>query len=85
MKKFYDRYKTSDEKLRHSVALLPWKHNLLIMSKTTTDDEALFYASKTVELAWTRDVLLNYIKAKHICKKAPLQKAITSKKHYQKM
>ncbi|MGL2992902.1 hypothetical protein [Flavobacterium sp. TSSA_36] len=29
------------------------------MSKTTTDDEALFYASKTVELAWTRDILQN--------------------------
>ena len=76
MKKFYDRYKTSDEKLRHSVALLPWKHNLLIMSKTTTDDEALFYASKTVELAWTRDVLLNYIKAK-----AYLQESTIAKSH----
>ena len=76
MKKFYDRYKTSDEKLRHSVALLPWKHNLLIMSKTTTDAEALFYASKTVELAWTRDVLLNYIKAK-----AYLQESTIAKSH----
>jgi predicted nuclease of restriction endonuclease-like (RecB) superfamily len=64
MKKFYDRYKSVDEKLRRSVAVLPWSHNLLIMSKTTSDDEALFYASKTVEMAWTRDILLNYIKAR---------------------
>lgn len=27
MKRFYERYKDSDEKLRRSVALLPWKHN----------------------------------------------------------
>lgn len=76
MKKFYDRYKTSDEKLRHSVALLPWKHNLLIMSKTTTDEEAYYYASKTVEMVWTRDILLNYIKAKTF-----LQESTNEKSH----
>jgi len=76
MKKFYDRYKTSDEKLRHSVALLPWKHNLLIMSKTSSDEEALFYASKTVEMVWTRDILLNYIKAKTF-----LQESTNEKSH----
>ncbi|WP_281238957.1 PDDEXK nuclease domain-containing protein [Flavobacterium praedii] len=64
MKKFYGRYKTSSEKLRHCVAVLPWSHNLLILSKTSSDEEALFYASKTMEMAWTRDILLNYIKAK---------------------
>jgi predicted nuclease of restriction endonuclease-like (RecB) superfamily len=64
MKKFFERYKTSSEKLRHCVAVLPWSHNLLILSKTNSDEEALFYASKTVEMAWTRDILLNYIKAK---------------------
>ncbi|WP_432670117.1 PDDEXK nuclease domain-containing protein [Flavobacterium sp. SM2513] len=63
MKKFYDRFCNADTKLQRSVAVLPWSHNLLIMSKATSDDEALFYASKTVEMAWTRDILLNYIKA----------------------
>jgi len=32
MKKFYEYYLLADEKLRQLVALLPWKHNLLIMS-----------------------------------------------------
>lgn len=75
MKKFYERYKAADEKLRHCVALLPWKHNLLIISKTTTDDEALFYASKTVEMAWTRDILLNYIKAKAFLQESTIEKS----------
>lgn len=63
MKKFYERYKDSSQKLQRSVAELPWRHNLLIMSKTNSDDEALFYAEKSIRLSLTRDMLLNYIKA----------------------
>lgn len=75
MKKFYERYKTSSEKLRHCVAVLPWGHILLIMNKTTSDEEAQFYASKTVEMAWTRDILLNYIKAKTHLQENNIQKS----------
>ena len=32
MKKFYEFYSLADEKLRQFVAVLPWKHNLLIIS-----------------------------------------------------
>jgi predicted nuclease of restriction endonuclease-like (RecB) superfamily len=64
MKKFYERYHTADIKLRQAVAVLPWGHNLLIMNKTTSEEEAFYYASQSLEMAWTRDVLLNYIKAK---------------------
>lgn len=46
------------------------------MSKTTSDEEALFYASKAVEMAWTRDILLNYIKAK-----THLQENVVQKSH----
>jgi predicted nuclease of restriction endonuclease-like (RecB) superfamily len=63
MKKFYEHYQLSDEKLRRSVAVLPWGHNLLIMSKINSENEALFYVTKTIELGWTKDILLNYIKA----------------------
>ncbi|WP_228520785.1 DUF1016 N-terminal domain-containing protein [Flavobacterium sp. HJJ] len=48
MKKFYDRFYNANEKLQRSVAVLPWRHILLIISKTNSDEEALFYASKTV-------------------------------------
>jgi len=63
MKKFYEYYVLADEKLRHSVAVLPWKHNLLIMSKSASLDEARFYVESAVEMGWSRDVLLNFIKA----------------------
>ena len=39
MKSFYTRYKDSDEKLLRSVALLPWSHNLLILSKDLKDTD----------------------------------------------
>ena len=63
MKKFYERYKDANVKLRQAVAELPWGHNLLIMSKTKSTDEALHYAEKTTTLSLSRDMLLNYIKA----------------------
>ena len=75
MKKFYDRFCNADVKLQRSVAVLPWRHILLIMSKTSSDEEALFYAIKTVELAWTRDILLNYIKAKSYSQQIAIQKS----------
>lgn len=46
MKKFYLRYAGHDEKLLRAVALLPWSHNLLIMSKNKNDEATLFYAKK---------------------------------------
>lgn len=76
MKKFYERYESANEKLRRSVAVLPWRHNLLIMSKTNSDEEALYYASKTIDMGWSRDILLNYIKAKTF-----LQENIIEKSH----
>jgi predicted nuclease of restriction endonuclease-like (RecB) superfamily len=63
MKKFYEFYRLADEKLQHSVALLPWSHNLLIMSKIETVEEAQFYVEQVVENGWSRDILLNFIKA----------------------
>lgn len=63
MKRFYEAYKDADPKLRQAVAVLPWKHNLLILSKITSQEEALFYAEKAASLGWSRDILLNYLKA----------------------
>jgi len=63
MKRFYERYQNAPEKLRRCVALLPWGHNLQIMMKTKSDEEAYFYAEKTIQMGWTKEILLNYIKA----------------------
>ena len=53
-----------DEKVLRSVALLPWSHNLLLLSKGLDDDATLYYATKTVEKGLNRDLLLNAIKLK---------------------
>ncbi len=63
MKRFYERYCNANPKLQRCVAVLPWRHNLLLLEKIGNDDEALFYAQKSLELGWSRDILLNYIKA----------------------
>jgi len=63
MKNFYDFYALADEKVQRCVALLPWRHNILIISKTKTIDEAEFYINSALELGLTHDLLLNFIKA----------------------
>ncbi len=62
MKSFYLRYRDADTKVQQSVALLPWGHNMLLISKNTTDDEVLFYANECFTKGWNRDLLLNAIK-----------------------
>jgi predicted nuclease of restriction endonuclease-like (RecB) superfamily len=63
MKKFYEFYALSDEKLRQLVALLPWKHNLLIMSSVKSLEETKFYVEQAHENSLSRNMLLNFIKA----------------------
>ncbi|GHT46679.1 hypothetical protein FACS189440_05230 [Bacteroidia bacterium] len=53
----------NEQKLPQAVALLPWRHNILIFTKSRSIKEALYYAESAVEMGWTRDVLLNFIKA----------------------
>jgi len=62
MRRFYFRY-SSNEKLRQLVAEIPWGQNLLILSKIKDDKEAEFYLNATKEYGWSRNVLLNQIKA----------------------
>lgn len=64
MKKFYERYAGHDEKVLRSVALLPWSHNLLLLSKGLNDEATLYYVQETVTKGWNRDLLLNAIKLK---------------------
>ena len=49
MKRFYERYYQSDTKLQRSVAVLPWRHNLLLIEKTKDDNEAEFYANEVLK------------------------------------
>ena len=61
--------------LPQAVAELPWGHNRLILSKIKDKQEALYYAEAAVKMGWTRNLLLNFIKADtyHNAKKLPKQ------------
>ena len=44
-------------------AFVPWGHHINILSKSKTIEEALFYILKTIDGNWSRDTLMNCIKA----------------------
>lgn len=54
---------SEDDILPQAVAMLPWGHNRLILSKIKNREEALYYANAAIKMGWTRDLLLNFIKA----------------------
>jgi predicted nuclease of restriction endonuclease-like (RecB) superfamily len=62
IRRFYSRY-SRNEKLRQLVAEIPWGQNLLILTKINDDKEAEYYLNATKEYGWSRNVLLNQIKA----------------------
>ena len=63
IKRFYESYANAPEFLRQLVAEIPWGHNILIMQRVKDDDARRYYLEATAQLGWTRNVLLNQIKA----------------------
>ena len=76
MRQLYEEYSQSNpqiQKVKQTVSLLPdplelllkvpWGHNILIMQRLKNSSERFFYLKATSEFGWTRDVLLNQIKA----------------------
>ncbi|MBI1835925.1 MAG: DUF1016 domain-containing protein [Flavobacteriia bacterium] len=61
-RQFYLEYNESVI-LQQLVGEIPWGHNILIMQKVKDENERRFYVEATGKLGWTRDVLLNQIKA----------------------
>jgi predicted nuclease of restriction endonuclease-like (RecB) superfamily len=62
MKKWFEFYSKSEiemEKIQQLVGQIPWGHNVVIISKSMSIDEALFYSNKTIENNWSRSVLLH--------------------------
>ena len=45
------------------LATVPWGQNLLIIRKTASPDARLYYLNATARFGWSRNVLLNQIKA----------------------
>ncbi len=49
--------------LQQLVAEIPWGHNLLLLNKLTAPAARLYYLRATARFGWSRNVLLNQIKA----------------------
>ena len=52
------------EEVRRVVAEVPWGQNLVILGRIDSPAERLFYLRATARFGWTRNVLLNQIKAR---------------------
>ncbi|MBF0217729.1 MAG: DUF1016 family protein, partial [Candidatus Omnitrophica bacterium] len=62
MRRFYEEYR-EEPILQQLVAEIPWGHNLLIMEKVPDFHERRYYMEASAKLGWSRNVLLNQIKA----------------------
>lgn len=60
MKKFYLEY-SDDEKVQRCVAQLPWRHNIVLMSKLRENKVRMIYVDACVKNGWSRDALVNQI------------------------
>jgi predicted nuclease of restriction endonuclease-like (RecB) superfamily len=43
------------------ITQIPWSHNIIIIEKTNSLDEALFYIAQTIENNWSKSLLLNQL------------------------
>lgn len=64
--------------IRNAVTAIPWGHNIAIISKCDTVEEALFYVFKTSEKGWSRTVLTHQIESGLYCRDG---KALTNFDH----
>lgn len=46
------------------LAQIPWSHNVILMEKLDSFEERIWYANKTLEQGWSRDVLATWIDSK---------------------
>lgn len=49
--------------VQQAVGQIPWGHNILLLQKLETGEERLWYAKKTIEHSWSRNVLLHWIES----------------------
>ena len=55
--KFYSYDNEIGQQVVAQLVQIPWGHNLKIISKCKTVEEALYYVRNTIENGWSRNVL----------------------------
>ena len=63
MRQFYTEYQQTPN-LQQLVGEIPWGHNILIMQRVKEESARRYYLEATARLGWTRNVLLNQVKAR---------------------
>lgn len=58
IKQWYRFYAKQEEFVKQVVSQIPWGHNIVIIQKIKDTDKALWYAQKTIENGWSRNVLV---------------------------
>lgn len=72
MRAFYREYKIVPlpvgqiDELKHLGVLtqIPWSHNVILMEKLDSIEDRIWYANKTIEHGWSRDILATWIDSK---------------------
>jgi len=89
VRQWYLFYTQEDTKLKQAVSLLagqivpqlvqiPWGHNIAIIQKCDTIEQALFYVQETIENNWSRSVLTHQIESRLFSRQG---KAVTNFKN----
>lgn len=61
MRQWYKFWSEESSIAQQLVSQIPWGHNLVIVSKTKNQEEALFYVQKIIQNNWSRSVLTHQI------------------------
>ncbi len=60
---FYSQDKTIGQQLVGQLTQIPWGHNLKIIAKSQSVEEAVFYVQNTINNGWSRSVLTHQIES----------------------
>ncbi len=60
---FYSKNTSIGQQAVGLISQIPWGHNIAIISKCKTLDEALYYVKNTINHNWSRNVLLHQIQS----------------------
>lgn len=60
---FYQGSQVIGQQVVAQLCGLPWGHNLAIISKAKTPDEALYYVRNSLEYGWSRNVLVHQMES----------------------
>lgn len=62
MRQFVIEY-NDQEILQQAIGEIPWGHNITIFSKVKNHNERIWYAQKTIEHGWSRNILIHQIES----------------------